>query len=98
MFRPVSLSVAPDGSVVDRKKPGRPRARFPANERRETPLVIAYSEIAEAQPLRLREIIERAETVRVTGRALANPSLQRAALAIIERAERRLNWFRRQEA
>jgi hypothetical protein len=59
-------------------------------------LQIAYLVIAEAQPLRLREIIAKAECLRVRARMFGDHALAKSALAIKERAERRLAWFKRQ--
>ena len=97
-YFPRMLMPTIDGGIIDRKKPGRPRTHFPRGERRETMLVIAYAEIAEAQPTKLQTIIARADALRVAAKMRGDRGLQRDALAIIERGERRLAWFKRQEA
>jgi hypothetical protein len=92
----VTLALSPDGSVVERKKLGRRRARYPAGEERTIMLQIAYDEIAVADPPKLRKIIENAETVRVTAQACRQPAIAKSAIAIKERAERRLAALKRQ--
>ena len=97
IFLAVTLALSPDGSVTEAPtKRGRPRTHFPRGERREILLTVSYQEIAEAQPAKLREIIERADALRIAAKARGDRGLERSALAILKRAQRRLNWFLRQ--
>jgi hypothetical protein len=61
-------------------------------------LQVAFAEIAEAGPAKLSDIAARADVLRVRAKMRGDYSLQRAALMILERAERRLRWFKRKEA
>jgi hypothetical protein len=91
-----------DGGLVDRKKPGRTRTHFSKADDRELLLRAAFREIAASDPPKLRQIVARVENVRrlASSRGDKADKVTKAiaadALAIIERAERRLAWFDRQ--
>jgi DNA-binding transcriptional regulator YiaG len=82
----MTLTVDRDHAVIDRKPVGRPRTRFPRGEKRQILLAIAFSEISEAGPSKLRAIIEKARTLRIAARLSRDPLLARTASAIIEHA------------
>ncbi len=90
----MTLEIGADGSIVD--APRKPRAYYSAAEDRQLILRAAFNEISEAQPRKLREIVERATALRVRARLSRDPALEADALEIETRATRRLNWFRRQ--
>jgi hypothetical protein len=93
----MSLAALADGSIADRKKPGRPRTRpLTSAERREATLQAAFNEIAESKPDKLRDIIARAVLFTRLARLRRDPALERSAPAIRERAERRLHALKRQ--
>ena len=97
----MTLTVSPGGAVAEaeaRKRPGRPRTHFPPDEKRMMLLQIAFAEIAEAEPLRLRDIAERADVLLVRAKMRRHHGLAGDALMILERAERRLRALKRQEA
>jgi hypothetical protein len=94
----MTLTVDRDHAVIDRKPVGRPRTRFPRGEQRQILLAIAFSEISEAGPSKLRAIIEKARTLRIAARLSRDPLLARTASAIIEHAERKLKALKRRGA
>jgi hypothetical protein len=96
------LTANSDGSISDRKPAGRPRTRRLENsECRALMLTLAYREIAEAGPAKLRRIIARIESARMVGGVTGgkeHTKMAADALEIETRAKRRLAWFGRQEA
>ncbi len=96
IFLAVSLAITPDGSITERKRFGRWRTRFSPTERREITLVNAFAEISEAQPPKLREIIERSEAIVRFARLRRDKALETDALEIETRAKRRLRALERQ--
>jgi hypothetical protein len=88
----------PDGGIIDRKRPGRRRTHFPARERRQTLLTITFGEISEAQPTELRDIIDRAEALRIKARMSDDKTLEAVAAVIKQRAQTRLASWKRREA
>ena len=89
----MSLEIGADGSIVD--APRKPRAFCSAAEDRQLILKAAFNEISEAQPRKLRQIIERATALKIQARLSRDPALEAGALEIETRATRRLAWFRR---
>lgn len=95
----VSLDLTPDGGIIEApRKRGRRRTRYTDAEARERMLQAAFAEIAQAKPERLREIATNAELFVRIAKGRRDPALERSALAIKERATRRLHALERQKA
>jgi hypothetical protein len=94
------LMTTQDGGIIDDDPLGRrlTRRRFPRGEQRMLLLQVSFDTIAAADPPKLREIIANASAVRVTARACHKPEIVTTATVIVQRAQRRLAWIKRQEA
>jgi hypothetical protein len=96
----MTLEVDDDGWVIDTPQRGTPlsRPRYRGGEAHTLLLQIAFDRIATSDPPKLISIAAEAESLRVRARLNGDPALERSAQVIVERAERRLAWFKRQEA
>ena len=87
----VSLDLTPDGGIIEApRKRGRHRTRFTTAERHAAMLEAAFAEIETSKGEQLVAIIARAALFERIAKGRGDPALERSALAIRERATKRL--------